>query len=60
MDSHLSRSSDPPLRLFQVTTRTAFTGEVRRFEVMASDAYHAACQAKQVAKHDLIVRITYA
>lgn len=57
MDPHLSA---PPLRVFHVTTRAVFTGELRHFEITATDAYHAACQAKQAAKHDVLVRISYA
>lgn len=61
MDTHLSGEQErPALRPFRITTRAAFTGELRHFDVIATDSYHAACQVKQIAKHDLIVRIAFA
>jgi hypothetical protein len=60
MEPHLSAQESRPLRLFRVTTRSVFTGELRHFEITAVDSYHAACQAKQVAKHDTLVRICFA
>lgn len=61
MDTHLNgEQGGPALRPFRITTRAAFTGDLRHFDVIAADSYHAACQVKQIAKHDLIVRIAFA
>lgn len=61
MDTHLSgEQEEHVLRPFRITTRAAFTGDLRYFEVIATDSYHAACQVKQIANQDLIVRIAFA
>lgn len=48
------------IKIYEITVRAVFTGELRTFSVAACDAYHASRQARELAKRDLIVRIRHA